>query len=393
MSQSMTRGTIDVRSINLSQGRVIGDVDGAHSGPILLCIASMHGNEPSGVLALQRVFAALGEHQPSMRGRLVGLVGNLSALSAGVRFVDRDLNRIWSPRDLDAVRSDEANDSEADEQRDLLSHIDPLFATGRDIFFLDLHTTSADGAPFALMGDTLRNRAFSRCFPVPVILGLEEQLSGTVTEYVNERGAVTVGFEAGRHDDLVSVDRHEAAIWMALRGTSILRSGSMPHVKRSADLLEDSAAGLSRILEVRYRHAVRSHDEFEMMPGYETFQPVRMGEILGRDRHGPVAAPVDGQIILPLYQRQGSDGFFLARPVRRFWLTLSALLRRLRADYLLPLLPGIVRHPEQSGVLLANPRIARFLTNEIFHLFGFRRCTPEEGRLVYKRRTHDFDGR
>ena len=417
----MTRGTIDNRPETMRLGRVIGEYGDATRGPTLLCIAGMHGNEPSGVHALRRVFAALGEHEPTCHGRLIGLAGNVAALTTGARFIDRDLNRIWGEEDVAAARSgagganstdgakgaNGANggvgadgvavpgcDSESNEQRELLARLDPLLGdSGSDVYFLDLHTTSADGAPFALMGDTLRNRAFSGHFPVPVILGLEEQLSGTITEYVNERGAVTVGFEAGRHDDPVSIDRHEAAVWLGLAGAGVLTPKSMPHVARASRLLDESADGLARIMEVRYRHAVRPDDGFTMRPGYRTFQHVRMGEILGEDRQGPVAAPVSGQILLPLYQRQGSDGFFIARPVRRMWLTLSALLRRLRADHCLPMLPGIVRDRAHSGVLLANPRIARFLTNEVFHLFGFRRCTLQGGRRVYRRRTHDFDGR
>ena len=35
--------------------RVLGRVRGARSGPTLLCVGGMHGNEPAGVYALQSV--------------------------------------------------------------------------------------------------------------------------------------------------------------------------------------------------------------------------------------------------------------------------------------------------------------------------------------------------
>ena len=92
------------------------------------------------------------------------------------------------------------------------------------------------------------------------------------------------------------------------------------------------------------------------------------------------------RILLPLYQKVGEDGFFLVRRVRPFWLYLSALLRRLRADLLIPLLPGISRHPTRPHHYLADPRVARFLVVEIFHLFGFRRRRQEGDHLVFSRR-------
>jgi succinylglutamate desuccinylase len=55
----------------------------------------MHGNEPAGVRALERVAARLAEGRGPLRGRLAALVGNLAALERAERFVDRDLNRGW----------------------------------------------------------------------------------------------------------------------------------------------------------------------------------------------------------------------------------------------------------------------------------------------------------
>ena len=48
-------------------------------------------------------------------------------------------------------------------------------------------------------------------------------------------------------------------------------------------------------------------------------------------------------------QGQGSDGFFLASQVKPFWLELSAVLRRLRLDTLLRILPGVSAHPDRPA--------------------------------------------
>ena len=52
-------------------------------------------------------------------------------------------------------------------------------------------------------------------------------------------------------------------------------------------------------------------------------------------------APDDGAVVLPLYQRQGSDGFFWARAVSEGRLRLAAALRALPVDAVVRRLPGI----------------------------------------------------
>jgi hypothetical protein len=42
-----------------------------------------------------------------------------------------------------------------------------------------------------LFGDTLAQRKLVRIFPLPIVLGLEEQLDGALSEYWTRRGCVT----------------------------------------------------------------------------------------------------------------------------------------------------------------------------------------------------------
>jgi succinylglutamate desuccinylase len=118
--------------------------------------------------------------------------------------------------------------------------------------------------------------------------------------------------------------------------------------------------------------------------------PIEVGQRLARDHHGPVLAPEGGLLLLPLYQGLGEDGFFVARRVRPFWLVVSALLRRLRLNALMPLLPGVRRHPEQPDVLVVDTRIARVYPLEVFHLFGFRKVRQVGRELVVSRRRYDL---
>lgn len=374
--------------------RVIGRYSGPESGPLLVCLGGIHGNEPAGVKALERVLDTLQSERPAFRGDIVGLAGNLGALEHRVRYLDSDLNRAWSEDILDLIAGDpgieEQLGREAGELAELEGILERMFQERRgEGFFIDLHTSSARGVPFALISDTLRNRKFAKIFPSPVILGLEEQVKGSILEFLSIMGWVTIGFEGGRHDLPTSVDHHEAAVWLALASCGCLNPG-FHRVSWALDVLRKVSQGYPSLVEVRHRHAITESDRFRMEPGFENFQKVRKGELLAHDCRGEVRAPRDCRVMLPLYQGMGEDGFFLGRDVNPLWLKISALMRHMRFQAILRFLPGVKRHPQLRDGYLVDPKIARWLVVEIFHLLGFRQRESEQGQLVLTRRPFDL---
>lgn len=373
--------------------REIGRYGGETPGPCVLCVGGIHGNEPAGVLALQRVFAVLQRRAPAMRGQFIGFAGNLAALRQKRRYIHDDLNRVWQPERIRAMHQGVAaqnGDAEWREQAALLNAIDPIIENAApDTYFLDLHTTSAQGPPFVVIGDTLPNRELAMHFPVPIVLGLEERLGGTLPSYVAEHGPITMGFESGQHDDPAAVDHAVAAIWLALRVSGALSPGAVPEADGAFALLELAAGDAPHFVDIRHRHGVAPEDDFCMEPGWPNFRRVSAGQSVAQDRLGPVIAPMSGLVLLPLYQKLGSDGFFVVRPVRRFWLRLSSWLRRLHADRLAHWLPGVERDSDRPDVLIVDPHIARWFVYEIFHLLGFRRQEPRGDRLIVSRRGYD----
>ena len=368
-------------------GRVLGRV-GPAGGPVLVCVAGLHGNEPAGVVGLGKVIERLESDPEGLRGELIGLLGNRCALVAGKRFLRRDLNRMWQLERLRRLHAGGAPEGpEEEELRALDRELAPLLAgaSGR-LHVLDLHTTSAPGPAFAVLDDTLANRAFALGLGVPLVLGLEEELDGPLLHYLVDRGAVAAGFESGQHEDPGAVDAAEAAVWLALEASGVLAPGSRPEPVAARRRLADGADGLPRVTEVVHRHPVAPGDGFAMAPGFLGFEPVDAGQALGRDRGGTIAAPRRGRLLMPLYQSQGDDGYFLVRDVRPLWLRLSTLLRRLRLERWLHLLPGVRRHPERPGAFVVDRRVARWYALEIFHLLGFRRHGGPGRELAVSRR-------
>ena len=373
---------------------VIASIRGNQPGPTLIILGSIHGNEPAGTQAARRVLSQFEKLRPYLRGEVILLAGNTRALDRKVRYLDTDLNRLWTTANIQTIKAGNTispDTSEALEQRELLVELEDAFARARgEMFFVDLHTTSAPGRPFATVGDTLRNRRFALNFPVTIVLGLEEQIDGTLLEYVNNLGVITMGLEAGQHDAASSTDNHEAVIWIATVATGNLRRQDLLGLESYVALL--TRAGGRRVVEVRHRHAISPSDEFRMEPGFTNFEPVRRGQLLAHDRNGEIAARETGLVLLPLYQGLGDDGFFLGREVRRFWLSLSALLRRMRIVNFVHLLPGVRRNPLNENFLIVNTRIARILPLQIFHLLGLRRRRWVGNDLIVSRRAFDLKG-
>lgn len=375
--------------------RIIGTYGGKSEGPTIICLGGVHGNEPAGVNALEAVFNRLEELAPDFRGELIGICGNLKALERGVRYVDHDLNRIWEPDVIDQLLSGDSNHkphlTEEFERIELIEAFrDFCQKQHSEVYFVDLHTTSAKGSPFITISDTLRNRDFAEHLPVPVILGIEEQLDSTLLNYLNEWGFITIGFEAGQHDDQRSVENCIAMLWIMLVRAGCLNPGAIADYKKSYTTLERASSNDSNFYEVLYRHDIQNDDNFIMNPGYKNFQEIRKGEVLASNSGAEIVSPHDGNIFMPLYQKQGNDGFFIIKHINPFWLNLSSVLRKLRVEKVLPYLPGIDRQAGSSRILIVDLEIAKWYLIELLHILGYRRKYVKDGKLITSRREFDI---
>jgi succinylglutamate desuccinylase len=382
------------RVFDIAEGEhVISAVIGNQGGPTLIVVGGVHGNEPAGFLALSNLSSEIAKLKEKLNGRVYFVAGNTRALKRGTRFVDTDLNRSWKSQLMTGDDAEQfLNCSEGKELAELEQLFDSILITALDeVYVIDLHSTSSEGMPFATVGDTLRNREFAQKFPVPILLGIEEELEGTLLEYLNNAGAVTLGFEGGQHFSTQTAENHRALVWLALANSGILDKNEIPEFEDAQSrLLHKTSAGA--IFEIVYRHAVRPGDEFEMNPGYNNFDEIQRGQVLARNDYGAVRAPRSGQILMPLYQKLGEDGFFIGHRISPFWLWLSGVLRRMKIQNMIHILPGVRRNSVDPATLIINTSIARLFPLQIFHLLGFRRRRWINNKLIVSRRRHDTSG-
>ena len=174
-------------------------LDGGRPGPHAVICALIHGNEIGGAVALDTLLRA--GIMPN-RGRLTLVFANTAAYRGfdperpyASRFVDEDLNRVWSPEVLDGPR-DSVELRRARQLRPVFDSADAI---------LDLHSMTADTAPLILCGRTERGRGLARRLGYPAwIVADEGHAAGRrLIDYAGfadpqgERTAVLV--ECGQH--------------------------------------------------------------------------------------------------------------------------------------------------------------------------------------------------
>ncbi|GAB4337257.1 MAG: hypothetical protein OHK0038_15630 [Flammeovirgaceae bacterium] len=296
--------------------RIIGDY-GKATERLLICTAGMHGNEPEGVYALTRVFEYLEDfpHQ-KFHGRLVGIRGNIKALKENKRYLKQDLNRIFSEENVSKVKRKITEDHP--ELKELEDIIDTLESIGiskySQKYFLDLHATSGENGIFLITPyDEIPNpNELISKLDSPKILNISSLLKDTSVPFMSHHGFHSFAFEGGKIGNMTTVQNHIALVWQVLAKAGFLAEKFEPKEVKAYKALESFAKGLPSYLRLTYRHNIREEDEFRMIQGFENFSYVKKGDLLAFDKKGEVLAPQDGYLLMPLYQKTGSDGFFMA---------------------------------------------------------------------------------
>lgn len=297
--------------------RFVGRFRGAQSGPTLMAVAGVHGNEPAGVHAMHRVLTRLRAERYPVRGEVACVIGNLGALKRGVRYRSKDLNRAWSDERVAALRAGTLPmpwDDEDVEQVGLFQALEQVRRTARGpLTMLDLHTTSGSGAPFTTIANTPESHAFANSFPLTCLTGLVEGLSGTMLVALAGMDVAGLLVECGQNEEAASVEHAEAALWIGLVSAGLLDDADVSQLPDCVRLLETARGALPLAIRVVYRHGVVPEDQFKMELGFRQFERVAKGQLLARDVRGDVLCPDDGYLLMPLYQGLGSDGFFLGK--------------------------------------------------------------------------------
>ena len=294
--------------------RIIGEIVGQGRGPLIILIGGLHGNEWTGIKAIEYVFRKIEENQIKVKGRIIGIRGNMTAISRKKRYIHYDLNRCWTDQHLKKFSGENlhlifSEDLEVLELKKIFDSLADMDVSQK--ICVDLHTTSSENGNFIVVPELFSDHPVIRALKLPLILDLEKHIKGTLLKYLMKQDYLAFAFEGGLIGSEVAVKLHIAGIWEILLASGAIDSRQLTGIVQISTLLQTFASELPHKLRVRHHYWITEEDNFRMKPGFCNFQPVKAGEVIAEDRNGPVQTPMDGLIFMPLYQLSGNDGFFI----------------------------------------------------------------------------------
>ncbi len=255
----------------------------------------VHGNEPVGREAVERVIATL-EKEKILSGVVSFIPGNLRAMHHNKKQIDENLNRMFTNEHLfgnSSVLSYE--EIRARELAPELMLHDALF---------DVHSTDEDTDPFALT-DRKGNFVISH-LPASVksvLYGIDQFHSGSTDWFMHSMNKIGICLECGQHKDEKAVSVGEDAIlsFLACMGHIDRRIESSPRVHCEAVNIYTTKT-----------------DKFTLTKTYPEFTPLKKGEHIGTDGEEKIFAPrtYDSLIVFSNpCEKAGEEAFVLAREI------------------------------------------------------------------------------
>jgi predicted deacylase len=260
-------------------------------GPHVMLMGLMHGNELCGAIALD-LLLRLGARP--IAGRLTLVFANHAAFGrfdprdpTASRFVDQDLNRVWSPAILEGS-GDSVELRRARELRPIVDQVD---------YLLDIHSMQYATPALMLAGPLAKGRALARAIAYPVHImcdaghaaGPRLRDYGGFGEPASAKNALLV--ECGQH---WARDSGQIAIETMFR--FLLHLGVIDPALAQPHLSPPPPT--PRVIEVTEAVTVAS-DRFAFVAPYRGMEVIpKAGTVLGYDDDRPVITPYDSCVLI-----------------------------------------------------------------------------------------------
>lgn len=276
------------------------EVDYVHSfsseraGPHVMVSALVHGNEICGAVALDRL---LSDQVRPRKGTLTFAFVNVEAYfrfdpgnPSASRFVEEDLNRLWSQEVLECER-DSLELRRARALRPLLDQVD---------FLLDIHSMQHKTTPLMMAGPLAKGRRLAAAVGVPPLVvtdaghaaGLRMRDYGAFSDPKSRRNALLV--ECGQH-----WERTSATVALDVIGRFLCRTRTLTRDDVEA-YLSPKEPKPQRFIEVTGPVTIES-DDFHFIEDFQGLEIIpEAGSVIAYDDGKPVRTPYpDCVLVMP----------------------------------------------------------------------------------------------
>ena len=264
--------------------------DARRPGPHVMITAVVHGNEPAGAIVVDRL---LRDPPRLLAGRLTLGFANAAASAQfdpacpwQWRYLDEDMNRVWSPAVLDGTR----RSLELDRAREIRPLVD------RTDLLLDLHSMQAGREPLLLAGPMDKGRRLAQALGYPAVVvcdtghaeGTRLRDYGGFGDPASPKTALLV--ECGQHWAKQTVVVAEATVWRLLGLAGLVPTVAVAPVAQ-------------RFIQVTHAVTIASN-HFRFLTDYRGLEEIAdAGTAIAVDGDRPIVTPYDRCVLVMPSQR------------------------------------------------------------------------------------------
>jgi succinylglutamate desuccinylase len=280
-------------------------ISASGKGPRAVMFCGVHGDEVSGVHAIEKLFFDFfGGKRELLQGSLTLARANEHALAAERRYIKYNLNRMF--RDQYGADIDQSS-YEYRRTQELKPFIEACD------YFLDFHSAPIAQEPF-LVAEQKAVKFFSKLRIPKIMTGWGKFSSGAIggdTEnYANAHGAISATLESGSHFEKKSNDvAYHAAI-------SFLGALQMIAEHDASAALPKFAPGVE-LFDV-YKVVLKEFDDFQYSGEARNFKFLKRGEPFAIQSSGPMLVTEDSYLLIPMRPsdtKVGEEVCYLGRKI------------------------------------------------------------------------------
>lgn len=285
--------------MKLNKDNTVKILKGKENGPVVTICGCIHGDEKIGLSILNWLIDTI--HTQKLKGELRLIFGNPEAYDNNTRFIDTDLNRLFTPQSLDHIHK--KNETQRNNEEKRAAYISQFFEDTD--YLLDIHATGKPTKyPFAFCASSDAHLEIARVFNVDYIIVEEintNMSDGPTDTYVDSKGGLGITIEAGWLGDKNLEHNLQNDVMAYLNEIGIYPYDMPTHQKAPKTL--------------SIFHEIIAHsDNFEFLSSFENFHMFQRDDIIAHDKDISVKAPQDCFLIFPKRViKAGKEAGYLAR--------------------------------------------------------------------------------
>ncbi len=263
---------------------------GKEGGPTSMILAGVHGNEMCGVEAIKRLLPFL----QIKKGRVFIGFGNPKAIDRNARFTEVNLNRMFKSDEL--LSENEKKSYEYKRAQFLKKYLN------QSDVLLDVHASfTPKSTAFIICEANAKDIVKYLSFDL-MVSGIDEVEPGGTDYYMNSIGKIGICAECGYLGDERSTQAAEETVkaFLVARG----------HVDGEVKIQGQS------FIKMYCLYSTKT-DKFVLSRGFDDFENVSQGEVIGIDGAENVTAPKDSIILFARNRNKVGDEAFLLGEYRK----------------------------------------------------------------------------